>query len=173
VYGKGAYTLGDQDVAAMHGVEVAMENKEKDWKTSYYLPTPADAGVAGFRTWMDKHAGGGVRWSSGVKDDASKVKPLTEQLDRYDRHTKHCRHCREALNELGVLEGKLRTVANVASGTGLALGLVCGILGNEAPAVVTLCVAGLATGAAEKTRDMQVEFKTSVKSRGDPIPKLW
>jgi hypothetical protein len=122
---------------------------------------------------MDKHAGGGVRWAEGVEDDASKVKPLVEQLDRYDRHTRHCRHCRECLAELGELEAKLVNVANVACGAGLALGMVGGILGQEAPAVVSLCVAGLATGAAEKTRDMQQEFKTSVKRRGDPIPKLW
>ena len=75
--------------------------------------------------------------------------------------------------ELGELEAKLVNVANVACGAGLALGMVGGILGQEAPAVVSLCVAGLATGAAEKTRDMQQEFKTSVKRRGDPIPKLW
>jgi len=173
VYGNAAYALGDQDIQAMHGVEVAMESNEKDWKTSYYLPTPADAGVAGFRTWMDKHAGGGVKWALGVKDDGSKVKPLAQQLDRYDRHTRHCRHCRECLSELGVLESKLTTISNVACGAGLALGLVGGILGQEAPAVVSLCVAGLAAGAAEKTRDMQEEFKTSVKRRGDPIPKLW
>ena len=173
VYGNAAYTLGDQDIQAMHGVEVAMESVDKDWKSSYYLPTPADAGVAGFRNWMDKHAGGGVRWAEGVEDDASKVKPLAQQLDRYDRHTRHCRHCRECLSELGELEAKLVNVANVACGAGLALGMVGGILGQEAPAVVSLCVAGLATGAAEKTRDMQQEFKTSVKRRGDPIPKLW
>jgi hypothetical protein len=173
VYGNAAYTLGDQDIQAMHGVEVAMEAAEKDWKSAYYLPTPADAGVAGFRAWMDKHAGGGVRWAAGVADDATKVKPLAQQLDRYDRHTRHCRCCRECLAELGSLEAKLVGVANVACGAGLALGLVGGILGQEAPAVVSLCVAGLATGAAEKTRDMQNEFKTSVKRRGDPIPKLW
>ena len=173
IYGNAAYTLGDQDIQAMHGVEVAMEAAEKDWKSAYYLPTPADAGVAGFRAWMDKHAGGGVRWAPGVEDDASKVKPLAQQLDRYDRHTRHCRHCRECLAELGELEAKLVGVANVACGAGLALGLMGGILGQEAPAVVSLCVAGLATGAAEKTRDMQEEFKTSVKRRGDPVPKLW
>jgi hypothetical protein len=114
-----------------------------------------------------------VRWAAGVADDATKVKPLAQQLDRYDRHTRHCRCCRECLAELGSLEAKLVGVANVACGAGLALGLVGGILGQEAPAVVSLCVAGLATGAAEKTRDMQNEFKTSVKRRGDPIPKLW
>ena len=173
VYGNAAYTLGDQDIQAMHGVEVAMETAEKDWRSAYYLPTPADAGVAGFRAWMDKHAGGGVRWAAGVADDATKVKPLAQRLDRYDRHVRHCRYCRECLKELGSLEAKLVGVANVACGAGLALGLVGGILGQEAPAVVSLCVAGLATGAAEKTRDMQNEFKTSVKRRGDPIPKLW
>jgi hypothetical protein len=77
------------------------------------------------------------------------------------------------LSELGVLESKLQTVSNIAWGSGLALGLVGGILGNEGPAVVSLCIAGLALGAAEKTKDMQNEFKTSVKVRGDPIPKLW
>ena len=57
VYGNAAYTLGDQDIQAMHGVEVAMENDEKGWKSSYYLPTPSDAGVAGFRNWW---GGGGA-----------------------------------------------------------------------------------------------------------------
>jgi hypothetical protein len=82
VYGTAAYTLGDQDIQAMHGVEVAMETSEKGWRGSYYLPTPSDAGVAGFRGWMDRHAGGGVQWAKGVTDDASKVKPLvgTTQL---------------------------------------------------------------------------------------------
>ena len=32
----------------MHGVEVAMEKASADWKKSYYLPTPSDAGVAAF-----------------------------------------------------------------------------------------------------------------------------
>ena len=105
-------------------------------------------------------------------DDASKVKPLEQQLERYNRHTRHCRYCKEALEELGSLEAKL--VGSPTCARGLALMGVGGILGQEAPAVVALCVAGLATGAAEKTvRDMQSEFKTSVKRRGDPIPKLW
>ena len=63
VYGNAAYTLGDQDIQAMHGVEIAMDGEEVGWKQSYYLPTPSDAGVAGFRNWMDQHAGGGGQWA--------------------------------------------------------------------------------------------------------------
>jgi len=173
VYGNAAYTLGDQDIQAMHGVEVAMEAAEEDWKKAYYLPAPADAGVAGFRRWMDAHAGGGVRWARGVSDDASKVKPIEQQLDRYHRHTKHCRHCRECLNELGALEAKLVDLTTGACAASVLLGVGGAVVGQEAPAVVALGVAGLATGAAERVRDMQSEFLTSVKRRGDPIPKLW
>ena len=81
-----------------------MESLDKPWKQSYYLPTPADAGVSTFRSWMDAHAGGRVAWAPGVADDASKVKSEAEQLDRYHRHTKHCVACKTALAELGVLE---------------------------------------------------------------------
>lgn len=173
VYGNAAYTLGDQDIQAMHGVEVAMEKASADWKKSYYLPTPSDAGVAAFRGWMDAHAGGGVRWADGVVDDASKVKPLEQQLERYNRHTRHCRYCKEALEELGALETKLVDLSNAMCAGGLIMGVGGAVVGQEAPAVVALCVAGLATGAAERVRDMQSEFLTSVKRRGDPIPKLW
>ena len=47
------------------------------------------------------------------------------------------------------------------------------MLGQEAPAVVSLCLAGLAVNAAEAARDMQNEFLTSKPRRGVPIPKLW
>ena len=121
---------------------------------------------------MDKYAGGGVRWAAGVADDATKVKPLAQRLDR-TTGIQALQVLPRVPEGLEFARGKLVGVANVACGAGLALGLVGGILGQEAPAVVSLCVAGLATGAAEKTRDMQNEFKTSVKRRGDPIPKLW
>ena len=56
---------------------------------------------------------------------------------------------------------------------GLVLGLGGAVLGQEAPAVVSLCLAGLAVNAAEAARDMQNEFLTSKPRRGVPIPKLW
>lgn len=173
VYGNAAYTLGDQDVAAMHGVEVAMESSEGGWKSGYYLPTPADAGVVGFRNWMDAHAGGGVRWARGVADDASKVKPVEQRLERFDRHTRHCRHCKAALAELGVLEERCVDFSNAMLAAGLVMGLGGAVVGQEGPAVVSLCLAGLAVNAAEAVRDMQNEFITSKPRRGVPIPKLW
>jgi len=173
VYGSGAYTLGDQDIQAMHGVEVAMESAERDWKKSYYLPTPSDAGVAGFRTWMDEHAGGGVKWADGVRDDESKMKPIAQRLERYERHTRHCRYCKAALRELGVLEERLVDFSNAMLAAGLVFGLGGAVVGQEGPAVVSLCLAGLAVNATESVRDMQHGMKTSVPRRGDPIPKLW
>ena len=173
VYGAGAYTLGDQDIQAMHGVEVAMESAERDWKKSYYLPTPSDAGVAGFRTWMDKHAGGGVKWADGTRDDESKMKPIAQRLERYERHTRHCRYCKAALRELGVLEERLVDFSNAMLAAGLVFGLGGAVVGQEGPAVVSLCLAGLAVNATESVRDMQHGMKTSVPRRGDPIPKLW
>lgn len=173
VYGNAAYTLGDQDIQAMHGVEVAMDNNEEGWKTAYYLPTPSDVGVAGFRNWMDAHAGGGVKWAKGVADDASKVKPIEQQLERYNRHTRHCRHCKEALKELGILEERCVDFSNAMLAGGLVMGLGGAVVGQEGPAVVALCLAGLAVNAAEAVRDMQNEFLTSQPRRGLPIPKLW
>ena len=173
VYGSAAYTLGDQDIQAMHGVEVAMESAERDWKKSYYLPTPADAGVAGFRTWMDNHAGGGVKWAEGVRDDESKMKPIAQRLERYERHTRHCRYCKAALRELGVLEERLVDFSNAMLAAGLVFGLGGAVVGQEGPAVVAVCLAGLAVNATESVRDMQHGMKTSIPRRGDAMPKLW
>jgi hypothetical protein len=122
---------------------------------------------------MDDHAGGGVRWAEGVRDDASKVKPIAQRLERYERHTRHCRHCKETLKELGILEERCVALSNAMLAGGLALGLGGAIVGQEGPAVVSLCIAGIMMNAAEQVRDMQNEFKTSVPRRGDPIPKLW
>ena len=150
-----------------------MESAERDWKKSYYLPTPSDAGVAGFRTWMDEHAGGGVKWADGVRDDESKMKPIAQRLERYERHTRHCRYCKAALRELGVLEERLVDFSNAMLAAGLVFGLGGAVVGQEGPAVVSLCLAGLAVNATESVRDMQHGMKTSVPRRGDPIPKLW
>ena len=66
VYGNAAYTLGDQDIQAMHGVEVAMEAGEKTGRARITCRRPRTRASPGFRNWMDKHAGGGVRWAEGV-----------------------------------------------------------------------------------------------------------
>ena len=171
--GSSAYNLGDQDILAMHGVEVEMEQQHKPWKQSYYLPTPADAGVSAFRTWMDKHAGGRVAWAEGVVDDASKVKTEAEQLDRYSRHTKHCIACKIALKELGVLEERCMMASKYLLAAGLFFAVTGAAFDQEAPAVVATCLAGASLVGAETARDMQHEFLSSVPRRGVPKPKLW
>jgi len=171
--GSSAYNLGDQDILAMHGVEVEMEQLDKPWKQSYYLPTPADAGVSAFRNWMDKHAGGKVAWAPGVIDDASKVKSEAEQLDRYNRHTKHCVACKTALKELGVLEERCVSAGKYLLASAIFLAVTGAAFDQEAPAVVLACVAGASLVGAEQVRDMQHEFLTSVPRRGVPKPKLW
>ena len=171
--GSSAYNLGDQDILAMHGVEVEMELQNKPWKQSYYLPTPADAGVSAFRNWMDKHAGGKVAWAPGVVDDASKVKSEAEQLDRYHRHTKHCVACKTALSELGVLEERCVAASKYLLAGGLFLAVTGAAFDQEAPAIIATCLAGASLVGAEKVRDMQHEFLSSVPRRGVPKPKLW
>lgn len=171
--GSNAYYLGDQDILAMHGVEVEMELQNKPWKQSYYLPTPADAGVSTFRNWMDKHAGGKVRWAPGVVDDASKVKSEAEQFDRYHRHTKHCIACKTALNELGALEERCMLASKVFLASGLFLAVTGAAFDQQAPATIAVCLAGASLVGAEKVRDMQHEFLSSVPRRGVPKPKLW
>ena len=171
--GSNAYYLGDQDILAMHGVEVEMELQNKPWKQSYYLPTPADAGVSTFRNWMDTHAGGKVRWAPGVVDDASKVKSEAEQFDRYHRHTKHCVACKTALNELGVLEERCMLASKALLASGLFLAVTGAAFDQQAPATIAACLAGASLVGAEKVRDMQHEFISSVPRRGVPRPKLW
>ena len=171
--GSSAYNLGDQDILAMHGVEVEMELQNKPWKQSYYLPTPADAGVSAFRNWMDKHARGKVAWAPGVVDDASKVKSEAEQLDRYHRHTKHCVACKTALSELGVLEERCVAASKYLLAGGLFLAVTGAAFDQEAPAIIATCLAGASLVGAEKVRDMQHEFLSSVPRRGVPKPKLW
>ena len=114
-----------------------------------------------------------MKWAKGVADDASKMKPLEQQLDRYDRHTRHCRYCKEALKELGILEERCVDFSNAMLAGGLVMGLGGAVVDQEGPAVVALCLAGLAINAAEKVRDMQNEFITSKPRRGVPVPKLW
>lgn len=171
--GSLAYTLGDQDILAMHGVEADMERNEKSWKQSYYLPTPSDAGVSAFRTWMDNYAGGGVAWAKGVADDAPKVKSQEEQLDRYHRHTKHCIACKTALKELGVLEERCVNASKYLLAAGLLFAVAGAAFDQEAPAVVATCLAGASMVGAESVRDMQHEYLSSVPRRGVPKPKLW
>jgi len=171
--GSSAYNLGDQDILAMHGVEVEMESLDKPWKQSYYLPTPADAGVSTFRSWMDKHAGGRVAWARGVVDDASKVKSEAEQLDRYHRHTKHCVACKTALAELGKLEERCVLASKYLLAGGLFLAVTGAAFDQQAPATISACLAGASLVGAEMVRDMQHEFVSSVPRRGVPKPKLW
>ena len=171
--GSSAYNLGDQDILAMHGVEVEMESLDKPWKQSYYLPTPADAGVSTFRSWMDAHAGGRVAWAPGVADDASKVKSEAEQLDRYHRHTKHCVACKTALAELGELEERCVLASKYLLAGGVFLAVTGAAFDQQAPATISACLAGASLVGAEMVRDMQHEFVSSVPRRGVPKPKLW
>ena len=102
------------------------------------------------------------------------MKPLAQRLERYERHTRHCRHCKETLEGARDFGGAVRRVVQRdARGAGSRSGWAAAIVGQEGPAVVSLCIAGIMMNAAEQVRDMQNEFKTSVPRRGDPIPKLW
>ena len=65
-------------------------------------------------------------------------------MERYNRHTRHCRHCKAALTELGTLEERCVEFSNAMLAWGLVLGLGGAVLGQEGPAVVALCLAGLA-----------------------------
>ena len=72
-----------------------------------------------------------------------------------------------------MLEERLVDFSNAMLAAGLVFGLGGAVVGQEGPAVVSLCLAGLAVNATESVRDMQHGMKTSVPRRGDPIPKLW
>jgi hypothetical protein len=80
---------------------------------------------------MDNHAGGGVKWAEGVRDDESKMKPIAQRLERYERHTRHCRYCKAALRELGVLEERLVDFSNAMLAAGLVFGLGGAVVGQE------------------------------------------
>ena len=171
--GNAAYTLGNQDIRAMHGVEKDMKKRGK-WNKAYYLPTVADKGVSAFRTWMDKFTeNGNVEWLDGSAVDATPTVSEEEQTERYHRHTKHCRACKAALNELGVLEERLLLASKVLLGTSLITGFGGALVGNEGLPVLTLSLAGLSLLGVEEVRDMQHEFVSSTPRRGVPKPKLW
>ena len=166
--GSSAYNLGDQDILAMHGVEVEMESLDKPWKQSYYLPTPADAGVSTFRSWMDAHAASVA--GLGVADDASKVKSEAEQLDRYHRHTSTAwRARRRSRNSASLRSDACREQVF----TGVFLAVTGAAFDQQAPATISACLAGASLVGAEMVRDMQHEFVSSVPRRGVPKPKLW
>ena len=172
--GSAAYTLGNQDIRAMHGVEKDMKKRGGKWNKAYYLPTVADKGVSAFRTWMDKFTeNGNVEWLDGSAVDSTPTVSEEEQTERYHRHTKHCRACKAALNELGILEERLLLASKVLLATSLVTGLGGALVGNEGLPVLTLSLAGLSLLGVEEVRDMQHEFVSSTPRRGVPKPKLW
>ena len=172
--GNAAYTLGNQDIRAMHGVEKDMKKRGGKWNKAYYLPTVADKGVSAFRTWMDNFTeNGNVEWLDGSAVDATPTVSEEEQTERYHRHTKHCRACKAALNELGILEERLLLASKVLLATSLITGFGGALVGNEGLPVLTLSLAGLSLLGVEEVRDMQHEFVSSTPRRGVPKPKLW
>jgi len=175
---KREYLIRDQDVAAMHGVEVAMDRYGKGWKKSYYLPAPADVGVNAFRTWLDRHAGGGVQWAPEAGAEAAKGRtlPEDERYDRLSKHTIHCRSCRAALRALGEWEEQARKGAGVFFVFGLVFALT-GAAGGHAidnfASLASLSVAGLLNLATGTLQDAQHSFISSVPRRGVPKVQLW
>ena len=101
------------------------------------------------------------------------MKSEAEQLDRYHRHTKHCVACETALSELGVLEERCVAASKYLLAGGLFLAVTGAAFDQEAPAIIATCLAGASLVGAEKVRDMQHEFLSSVPRRGVPKPKLW
>jgi hypothetical protein len=46
----------DGDLTLLHGQERRLE-AAGDWRSSFFLPTPSDAGVAAYRRWLNDMAG--------------------------------------------------------------------------------------------------------------------
>ena len=194
-FSTAGYTLGDQDIAAMHGVDYAMAATGRSWREGYYLPTPADAGVGIFRRWMDAHAGGEVGWMRGhslgggvaaaaaaaavdAPSEASSSKPPsgvvslvpeTQRYERYHRHTKHCKYCRAALAWLGEAQGACRALAAPS----LALGALLSVAGATRLGALALAIGGGLILEAEVLEDEAHEFLNGAPRRGMPVPTLW
>ena len=163
-FSTAAYTLGDQDIAAMHGVEYSLSAAGRRWNEGgYFLPTQADAGVGAFRRWMESRAGGAVDWlrAGDCADGIAPLLPEGERYERFHRHTKHCKYCRAALAALGDAESACRT----AAAPSLALGAALSVLGLERLGALALALGGTLILEAEALADEAHEVRARARAR--------
>ncbi|KAL4855799.1 Pheophorbide a oxygenase [Chlorella vulgaris] len=90
----------DGDLTLLHGQERRLE-AAGDWRSSFFLSTPSDAGVAAYRRWLNDMAGGvaAMPWAGGGR--LPPEDPSHERLlDRLHQHTERCPSCNTALQRL-------------------------------------------------------------------------
>ncbi len=70
-----------------------LEQKGRDWRGAYMMPTQMDRAVTAFRRWLSEHAGP-LQYDPRSSRAAVQQELSREQLlDRYNQHVKHCTVC--------------------------------------------------------------------------------
>ena len=70
-----------------------LEQKGRDWRGAYMMPTQMDRAVTAFRRWLSEHAGP-LQYDPRSSRAAVQQELSRQQLlDRYNQHVKHCTVC--------------------------------------------------------------------------------
>jgi hypothetical protein len=130
------------DLFILSRASSAYASEGRKWRSSYWLPTSADAGVVALRRWMETFGGGsdvpvlpasaaGVGVFGGPAEggnsggfslpglapsEAAVAASTREQiLSRYEQHTKTCAACRNALEATRAVARRSARIAAAAS----------------------------------------------------------
>eukprot|EP00775_Hariotina_reticulata_P005511 gene5511-5747_t len=109
----------DSDAMLLHVQERLLhDGRDKDWRSAFFLPAGADAGIIKFRTWYHDCAGGAVPFPAGLAADGSSlgpVKPREVVMDRFSQHTSSCKACSAALKWIQRLQALAVCLAGLAA----------------------------------------------------------
>ncbi|MGB3558188.1 MAG: Rieske 2Fe-2S domain-containing protein [Geitlerinemataceae cyanobacterium] len=111
-----------QDMVFLHYQEKTIAKQGKNrWLDSVYTPNPQDKMVIAFRQWLEKRAGGGIPWVSGVAELPSAERDKQKLFDVWTTHTQHCAVCQKALKRINRLSVVAYVAAIVCFGVGVML----------------------------------------------------
>jgi len=160
-------TLGQQDSAALHTEDLALARSNLPWQRRFYLPSPADVGVAAVVQWMNRFSNGEPKWINGGKDAEAVMDMAPDQYhDRWEMHGKRCPTCRKSLKYLEDLDQNLSKASLGLLCLAFALVVVRGI--SPRLPVMAAVAAGSAILSRFEIQHLRRKLLTSVPSTGIP-----
>ena len=97
------HTVSAQDAALLHRQGTNMVAADwPGWRKGFYMPTPADGGVAALRRWLEGTEGGVVGYGPNVDAAPRREAAWNREtlFDNFAEHTARCRHCRKGLAQV-------------------------------------------------------------------------
>ena len=154
----------DGDSYALARASTAYAAEGFDWRSSWWCPTDADAGVIAMRRWMEKFGGGATVPSlapggaAGAGETSLRDTPRDALLERFHQHTAHCAACTAALATTQATARRATALAAVAAGAAVVVA-----------AASAQHAATLAAGAASSGLLATVAARIVALTRGAPL----